>query len=64
MKKIISWILIVIGCFMVMAGIFNFKARDLFTAPAYYYTEPTIIGIALGMAALILGILLYRERRK
>lgn len=67
-KQRIDWILIVLGVYMTIYGIFDIRSTstDRFrglNAWAYYYSSNTQIVIAIGVALLVFGILIYKEKR-
>ena len=76
-RQRIDWFLIVVGSYIVMYGIFNFeitekppvfvlstaKVRTIY-AYGYFYPPEVTLTIALGVALLVLGILIYKEKAK
>ena len=75
-KQKVDWILIVSGSYMTAYGIFDFNitsgggiqmnAFEGKTAHAYgyYYSFYTQLTIAFGIVLLVLGILIYKEKKK
>ena len=70
----IDWILIMVGSYMIACGIFDFSTmggsglrllsgEKTVYAYEYYYDDGTQLMIALGVVLLVLGVLIYKEKR-